>query len=216
MDANNCSETYNLILNMHIFRKSNNIISIWTTCDQYFFMKLAPLDSAHIELYINPCQKLNFYKISRVVPFLILITFVNTSNDIVFKCTATPMPVPESNVACTYYTSHKVVRVNITRETTIQDDSEELRHYEVSLNSTSMKTNVSAQSENPNGLFYPVEEDNVPRMAQIVAVDVYGQQSHPTRISCTSGGSPTTTDSSAAICILAITSMLLIKRMLMC
>ena len=133
--------------------------------------------------------------------------------------TATPMPVPESSATCTYYASHKVVRINITRETTTQDDSVELRHYEVSINGMNT-TAVSAQSENPNGLFnfYPVEpeEDNMPMTAQIVAVDVYGQQSHPTRISCTSGGSPTTTDSSAAICILAITSMLLIKRMLMC
>ena len=81
------------------------------------------------------------------------------------------------------------MRIEITRETTIQDDSVELSHYDISING--MKTNVSAQSENPNGLFYPVEEDNKPEMAQIVAVDVCGQKSNPTMISCDSspGGS---------------------------
>ena len=81
------------------------------------------------------------------------------------------------------------MRINITRETTTQDDSVELRHYDISING--MKTNVSAQSENRNGLFYPVEEDNKPEMAQIVAVDVCGQRSNPTMISCraAAGGS---------------------------
>ena len=59
---------------MRIFRKTNVPTRVHknghnSTCDQYFFMKLAPLDSAHRA--INPCQKLNFYEISRVVPFLI-------------------------------------------------------------------------------------------------------------------------------------------------
>ena len=109
------------------------------------------------------------------------------------------MPVPESSATCTYYASHKVVRINITRETTTQDDSEELRHYVVSLNGTSMNTTaVSAQSENPNGLlnfnFYPVEpeEDNMSMMAQIVAVDMCGQRSDQTVIRCeTVSPSPT-------------------------
>ena len=101
------------------------------------------------------------------------------------------MPVPESNATCTYYASHQVVRINITRWPTTQNDSVELRHYEVSLNGTGMKINVSAQSENPNVLFYPVKEDNKLKMAQIVAVDVCGQRSNPIRISCDSslGGS---------------------------
>ena len=46
-----------------------------------------------------------------------------------------------------------------------------------------MKINVSAESGNPVGLFYPVDE--APMMAaQIVAVDVCGQQSGPTTIPC--------------------------------
>ena len=101
-----------------------------------------------------------------------------------FKCTATPTHVTGSSATCTYYASHKVVRINITRQTATQDDSVELRHYEVSINGTSMKTNVSAQSENPNGLFYPVGEDNMPMMARIVAVDVCGQKSDQTVIRC--------------------------------
>ena len=101
------------------------------------------------------------------------------------------MPVLESNATCTYYASHKVVKIEIMGQAITQDDSVELHHYEISLNGTStMKTNVSAQSENPNGLFYPVE-DNMPMMAQIIAVDVCGQQSNSTMISCDSspGGS---------------------------
>ena len=103
------------------------------------------------------------------------------------------MPVPESSATCTYYASHKVVRINITRETTTQDDSVELRHYEVSLNGMNM-TAVSAQSENPNGLFnfYPVEPEEDNMMAQIVAVDMCGQWSDQTVIRCeTVSRSPT-------------------------
>ena len=49
-----------------------------------------------------------------------------------------------------------------------------------------MKTNVSAQSESPVGLFYPMDE--APKMAQIITVDVCGQWSDPTNISCPSSG----------------------------
>jgi hypothetical protein len=82
------------------------------------------------------------------------------------------------------------VKIEITR----QDDSVavELSHYEITINGM-MKTNVSAQSDSPSGLFYPV--DNRPDVAQIVAVDVCGQRSNQTIInSCvdsppTAGGS---------------------------
>ena len=94
------------------------------------------------------------------------------------------MSVPDSNASCTYYPSHKVVKICITRQ---DDNLVELRHYEVSINGTRlMKTCVSAESDNPAGLFYnfyPVEK--APTMAQIVAVDVCGQQSGPTMINCT-------------------------------
>ena len=98
--------------------------------------------------------------------------------------TATPTPVPESNVTCTYYVSHKVVKIEIMGQTITQDDSVELSHYDVSINGMNT-TAVSAQSENSNGLFYPVEEDNKLVIAQIVAVDVCSQQSDPTVIRCT-------------------------------
>lgn len=85
------------------------------------------------------------------------------------------------NATCTYYMSHKVVKVEILRQ---EDSSVELSHYEVSIND--MNTNVSAQLDNPmanaSGLFYPVE--NTPGTAQIVAVDVCGQRSSQTMISC--------------------------------
>ena len=100
------------------------------------------------------------------------------------------MPILESNATCTYYASHKVVRIEIKGQTTMQNDSVELHHYEVSINGTSMKTNVSAQSKNPNGLFYPVEEDNRLKMAQIVAVDVCNQKSDQTVIRCTTVSPP--------------------------
>ena len=99
------------------------------------------------------------------------------------------MPVPKVNATCTYYASHKVVKIEIPRQTTTQDDSVELRHYEVSINGMNM-TVVSAQSENPNGLFYPVGEDNMPKMAQIIAVDVCDQRSDPTMIPCTTVSPP--------------------------
>ena len=63
------------------------------------------------------------------------------------------------------------------------NSSVELRHYEVSIDGM-MNTNVPAESDNSTGLFYPVEE--APMMAQIVAVDVCGQQSGPTMIKCSS------------------------------
>ena len=77
-------------------------------------------------------------------------------------------------------------------QTITQNDSVELSHYEVSIKGTNgmNMTVVSAQSENPNGLFYPVEEDNMPEMAQIVAVDVCGQQSDPIMIPCATASPP--------------------------
>ena len=58
---------------MHIFWKTNVPTRVHKYGYNLAFTKLAPLDSAHTELdvYINLCQKLNFYKISQVVPFLI-------------------------------------------------------------------------------------------------------------------------------------------------
>ena len=104
--------------------------------------------------------------------------------------TATPTSVPESSATCTYYASHKVVKIEIMGRTIIQDASVELSHYDVSING--MKTNVSARSENPmaSGLFYPVE--NMPDTAQIVAVDVCGQQSDQTMIACMRSADSTT------------------------
>ena len=55
---------------------------------------------------------------------------------------------------------------------------------------TNMTAAVSAQSENPNGLFYPVEEDNKLKMAQIVAVDVCDQRSDPIMIPCATASPP--------------------------
>ena len=56
----NPNPMYNLILNLkvRIFRKTNVSTRLYKnghnfTCDQYFFMKLAPLDSAHTELSIH-------------------------------------------------------------------------------------------------------------------------------------------------------------------
>jgi hypothetical protein len=96
--------------------------------------------------------------------------------------TAVPTPVPESSAMCIYYACHKVVRIEITRQDITQDDSVELRHYEISIND--MKINASAQSDSSSGIFYPVEEDNKPNISQIVAVDMCGQRSDPTMISC--------------------------------
>ena len=54
MGVNNCSDTYNLKI-MCIFQKSNIIKVVITPLnyDQYFLLKLAPLDSAHTELSIH-------------------------------------------------------------------------------------------------------------------------------------------------------------------
>ena len=61
---------------MHIFRKTNNIIPNWVhkmvitwLVINIFYETYTIGFSTHRA--INPCQKLNFYKISRVVPFLI-------------------------------------------------------------------------------------------------------------------------------------------------
>ena len=57
---------------MHIFRKTNIPTRVHknghnSACDQYFFLKLTPLDSAHIKLSIHAKNSIYIYKISRVV-----------------------------------------------------------------------------------------------------------------------------------------------------
>ena len=57
---------------MCIFRKTNVPTRLYknghnSTCDQYFFMKLAPLDSAHIELLIHAKNsKLPFHIVGHI------------------------------------------------------------------------------------------------------------------------------------------------------
>ena len=63
MSESICLDTYNLIIKNVYFPKKQIIISNSirlhknhnSTCDQYFLVKLVPLDSAHIELANNPC-----------------------------------------------------------------------------------------------------------------------------------------------------------------
>ena len=61
---------------MCIFQKTNVSTQLHKnghnfTYDQYFFMKFAPLDSAHIARAINQCQKLGFSEKLQMVYFSI-------------------------------------------------------------------------------------------------------------------------------------------------
>ena len=56
MGANNCSETYSLVIKiLHIFQISNISTCVYNknSHNSTFFMELAPLDSAHTELSIH-------------------------------------------------------------------------------------------------------------------------------------------------------------------
>ena len=60
MGANNCSQTHTNLIKYAHFPKSKSNISTCVyktghnfTCDQYFIMKLTPLDSVHTELSIH-------------------------------------------------------------------------------------------------------------------------------------------------------------------
>ena len=71
---------FNSNLKMRIFRKTNVSTRLHknghnSTCDHYFFMKLVPLDSAHIGLSIHAKNSVFIKKKLQMVYFSIAVTY---------------------------------------------------------------------------------------------------------------------------------------------